>query len=74
MSWALRSATAQEQRTAGCVQAVESTMEHWLAAVVASVVGALMVIVVLVTAFKVAGPGPAYTFSNHSRVTTVAEP
>ncbi len=49
-------------------------MEHWLAAVVASIVGAVMVVVVLVTAFKIAGPGPAYTFSNHSRVTTVAQP
>lgn len=51
-------------------------MEHWVAAVAASIVGIVMVAVVVIVSFRVAGPGPAYTFTNqttHSAVTTVAE-
>ena len=47
-------------------------MEHWVAAVVASIVGAVMVVLVIVVSFKVAGPGPRYSFSNQPTVGTAA--
>lgn len=47
-------------------------MEHWIAAVVASIVGAVMVALVIVVSFKVAGPEPRYTFSNQPTVGTAA--
>lgn len=47
-------------------------MEHWVAAVVASIVGVAMVVLVVAVSFKVAGPGPRYTFSNQPAAGTVA--
>jgi len=47
-------------------------MEHWIAAVVASIVGTAMVVVVIVVSFKLAGPAPRYTFTNQPTVATVA--
>jgi hypothetical protein len=47
-------------------------MEHWKAAVVASIVGITMVALVVVVSFKVAGAGPRYTFTNQPTVGTVA--
>jgi len=43
-------------------------MEHWAAAVAASIIGIVMAAFVVMVSFKVAGPGPAYTFTNHSSV------
>lgn len=47
-------------------------MEHWIAAVVASIVGVAMVVLVVAVSFKVAGPGPRYTFSNQPTTGSVA--
>ncbi|HEX7107543.1 MAG TPA: hypothetical protein VF218_16370 [Acidothermaceae bacterium] len=47
-------------------------MEHWIAAVVASIVGVVMVAVVIFVSFKLAGPAPRYTFTNQPTVATVA--
>jgi len=47
-------------------------MEHWMAAVVASIVGIAMVVLVVAVSFKVAGPGPRYTFTNQPTAGTVA--
>ena len=43
-------------------------MEHWAAAVAASIIGIVMAALVVMVSFKVAGPGPAYTFTNRSSV------
>jgi hypothetical protein len=58
-------------------QAMERVMEHWPAAVVASIIGLIMAVAVVAVSFRIAGPAPAYTFTNHSTaehstVTTVA--
>lgn len=47
-------------------------MEHWIAAVVASIVGVAMVLVVIAVSFKVAGPAPRYTFSNQPTIGNAA--
>jgi hypothetical protein len=45
--------------------------------VVASIIGLMMAVAVVALSFRIAGPAPAYTFTNHSAtnhstVTTVA--
>ncbi len=47
-------------------------MEHWFAAVAASIVGVVMVALVIAVALKVAGPEPRYTFTNQPVSGTVA--
>ncbi len=47
-------------------------MEHWIAAVAASIVGVAMAVLVVVVSFKVAGPEPQHTFSNQPTVGTAA--
>jgi hypothetical protein len=47
-------------------------MEHWIAAVVASIVGVVTAVLVVVVSFEVAGPGPQHTFSNQPTIGTAA--
>jgi hypothetical protein len=47
-------------------------MEHWIAAVLASIVGVAMAVVVVVVSFNVAGPEPQHNFSNQPTVGTAA--
>jgi hypothetical protein len=47
-------------------------MEHWFAAVAASIIGIVGVALVVLVSLRVAGPEPAYTFVNHPAVTSIA--
>lgn len=47
-------------------------MEHWFAAVAASVIGIVVTVLVVALSLRLAGPGPAYTFVNHPTIPTVA--
>jgi len=47
-------------------------MEKWPALVAASIIGALTALFVIVSALRMAGPGPTTTFGGTAVVTTVA--
>lgn len=46
----------------------ERVMEHWPAALAASVIAVVMVLVVVLVSFRVAGPAPPYLFINQPTV------
>jgi len=48
-------------------------MEHWFAAVAASVLALVMVAFVVVLSLRVAGPGPAHHFKGGFHGTAVAD-